>query len=142
RPWTGSMSIPTRSPTVSRSCRTRCRRSPGSSRTATPSSATEVPLDSLRTNAPGLLLAFGLALVAGPLAEGLGGLFLAATGASGRSPVSPIPVAVVLGLLVANTAGLPEAFAPGVKVAVKRMLQLGIVLVGLKLSVLDVLKVG
>lgn len=99
-------------------------------------------MDSLRTNAPGLLLAFGLALVAGPLAEGLGGLFLAATGASGRSPVSPIPVAVVLGLLVANTAGLPEAFAPGVKVAVKRMLQLGIVLVGLKLSVLDVLKVG
>lgn len=98
-------------------------------------------MDSLRTKGPGLALALGLALLAHPLAEWLGGLFQAATGTS-TNPVSPIPVAVLLGLLVANTVGLPDLFGPGLKLAVKRVLQLGIVLVGLKLSVLDVLKVG
>lgn len=96
----------------------------------------------LRTNGPGLALALILALLANPVADLLGGLFLSATGSSGANPISPIPVAVLLGLLVANTVGVPEGFAPGVKLAVKKVLQLGIVLVGLKLSVLDVLKVG
>lgn len=86
-----------------------------------------------------------LALLAQPVAAGLGSLLLSARGLDplGRaSPVSAIPVAVLLGLLVANTVGTPTRLAPGVDLAVKKVLRLGIILVGLKLSLVDVLKIG
>lgn len=94
---------------------------------------------------PGFLLALGIALVAMVLADVLGAALLSAQGLDpvGRSsPVSAIPVAVIVGLVIANTLGLRAAFAPGVDFAVKKVLRLGIILVGLKLSVIDVLQVG
>lgn len=98
--------------------------------------------------APGLAAALGLALVAAPLAAwvsaallGLGGL------PAGASPISAIPIAVLLGLLVTNTVGgaLPRlslALAPGLEWASKHALRLGVILIGVKLSALDVLRVG
>lgn len=95
--------------------------------------------------APGIVLALGIALVAQQLASWLGGWILTLQGLdpAGRgSPISGISVAVILGILVANTVGVSRIFATGLDFAVKKVLRLGIILVGIKLSVLDVLKVG
>jgi uncharacterized integral membrane protein (TIGR00698 family) len=56
--------------------------------------------------------------------------------------VSGVPVAIVLGLLLRNTLPLPGWLAPGLKFATTNILRAGIVLVGIRLSVFDVLKLG
>ena len=98
--------------------------------------------------APGLGAALGLALVAAPLASWLSASLLRLGGLpAGASPLSAIPVAVLLGLLVINTLGgaLPKlslVLAPGLEWATKYALRLGVILIGLKLNALDVLRVG
>lgn len=94
---------------------------------------------------PGLGAALLLAWLGQLLAGRLGAWVLAWQGldpAGKSSPISAISVAVVLGLVIANTARLPAALRPGIDFARNKVLRLGIVLVGIKLSVVDVLKVG
>lgn len=93
---------------------------------------------------PGLLAAIAVAVLAQPLAMLLGRVVLAVQGLdpTGSGPVSPIAVAVVLGAIVANTVPVPTGLAPGLTLVVNRALRLGIILIGLKLSLLDVLTVG
>src|SRR5690606_8433081 len=99
----------------------------------------------LAVAAPGLLAALGIAWLGGQLAQRLGrALFvLRDVDPAGRtSPISAISMAVLLGILLANTVRLPALLQPGLDLARKRVLRLGIVLIGLKLSVLDVIRVG
>lgn len=94
---------------------------------------------------PGLVLAAAVMLAAGALARVLGAGLLRMQGIdpAGRpSPVSAIAVAVLLGLAVANTLGTAAIFRPGLSFAVRRVLRLGIILVGVKLSFFDVVKLG
>ncbi len=60
--------------------------------------------------------------------------------------VSPLLVAILCGAVLSNAAGLrgglPEALAPGLHVASRRFLRLGIVLLGLQLVIGDVLGLG
>lgn len=94
---------------------------------------------------PGVLFALGIALAAQLLASILGSALLRLQGLdpSGTgSPVSAISVAVLVGLAIANTVGVSKALLPGLDFSVKKVLRLGIILVGIKLSVVDVLKVG
>lgn len=58
------------------------------------------------------------------------------------SPISGIMVAILLGILIANTAGTSRLLAPGLEFSIKKMLRLGIILVGIKLSFVDVLRLG
>src|SRR3954469_1549641 len=58
------------------------------------------------------------------------------------SPISPIMLAVVLGLLLRNTIGVPKAYEAGLRLCLKTVLRLGIVLLGLGLSVQAVAKMG
>jgi uncharacterized integral membrane protein (TIGR00698 family) len=76
------------------------------------------------------------------LADLIGRQILAAQGLTGSSPVSGVPVAIVLGLLLRNTLPLPASLTPGLKFATTNILRAGIVLVGIRLSVFDVLKLG
>jgi uncharacterized integral membrane protein (TIGR00698 family) len=76
------------------------------------------------------------------LAEQIGHAILAAQGLTGSSPLSGVPVVIVLGLLLRNTLPLPSALNPGLKFATTTILRAGIVLVGIRLSVFDVLKLG
>jgi uncharacterized integral membrane protein (TIGR00698 family) len=95
--------------------------------------------------APGLALAMAVALGANALAQWLGAILLRLQGlapGAAPSPVSGIMVAIVLGLLLRNVVGLPEVFQPGVSVAMKQVLRLGIVLLGIRLSVYDALRIG
>jgi uncharacterized integral membrane protein (TIGR00698 family) len=93
----------------------------------------------------GLTLAIVVMLLAGLLARWLGASVLRLQGLdpAGRpSPISGISMAILLGLLAANTVGVPAMFRPGLSFAVKRILRLGIILVGIRLSFFDVIKLG
>ncbi|MGC6494387.1 MAG: YeiH family protein [Myxococcota bacterium] len=92
---------------------------------------------------PGLIAAIVIAVVAQGVSGALGAALLSLQGIEGgSSPVSAVAVAVVLGLVVANTVGTPETLNDGLQFAVKKVLKFGIVLVGLKLSIVDVLQTG
>jgi len=51
-------------------------------------------------------------------------------------------IAIVLGIIFANVPGTPEAVTPGLKFASKKFLRIGIVLLGFRLVLSDVLAVG
>ncbi len=92
-----------------------------------------------------MALAVGVMLLAGEVARWMGAGLLRLQGldpAGRSSPISGISLAILLGLLAANTVGTAAVFRPGLAFAVKRMLRLGIILVGIRLSFYDVLKLG
>ena len=91
---------------------------------------------------PALLAAFVVMLAGFWLADVIGQQILAAQGLTGSSPLSGVPVAIVLGLLLRNTLPLPASLTPGLKFATTTILRAGIVLVGIRLSVFDVVKLG
>src|SRR5262245_4807805 len=92
---------------------------------------------------PGVSAALAVMLVGFSLADVIGRAILAAQGlGGGSSPVSGVPVAIVLGLLLRNTLSLPAALTPGLKFCVTTVLRLGIVLVGIRLSAFDVARLG
>jgi uncharacterized integral membrane protein (TIGR00698 family) len=58
------------------------------------------------------------------------------------SPLSTITLAIVLGLILGNVLRIPLLFRPGFAFATRRLLRLGIVLVGIRLSLGDVAALG
>ena len=86
---------------------------------------------------PGLLIAFALAVAGNFLADRL-----ALSLGLGAGAISGIMVAILLGLALGNLFKLPAALKPGIGFAVKRVLRLGIVLLGLKLSIVEVGSIG
>jgi uncharacterized integral membrane protein (TIGR00698 family) len=59
-----------------------------------------------------------------------------------KSPVSSVMIAVILGILIRNIFTLPKLLKPGIKFSVKKLLKLGIIFLGIRLSIPDILKVG
>ena len=51
-----------------------------------------------------------------------------------KSPVSAIMMAIVLGMLLANTIKLPDGIQPGLKFCTSAILKIGIMLLGIRLS--------
>ncbi len=91
---------------------------------------------------PGVVAAFVVMVLGFWLADQIGRAILAAQGLTGSSPVSGVPVAIVLGLLLRNAVPLPASLVPGLKFSTTALLRLGIVLVGIRLSLFDVLRLG
>lgn len=93
---------------------------------------------------PGLLLSLTVLLAGIYGAEAIGAALLAAgilpEGSS--SPISAIFVAILLGIIIRNTVGLSELFLSGIGFAVKYALRAGIILLGLRLSLTEALKLG
>ncbi len=85
---------------------------------------------------PGVALAAAVVVAAVLLADLVNSLL----GLKGL--VSFILVAIVLGMVVRNTVGLSTVFAPGVTFCLKKLLRLGIILLGIRLSIGDVLEIG
>jgi uncharacterized integral membrane protein (TIGR00698 family) len=80
--------------------------------------------------APGLVLALTLALLGRRASVWIGsGLFDLA-----RSPVSPILIAILAGLLIRNTIGLPTVYEEGLRLCIKRVLRIGVALLGIRLG--------
>jgi uncharacterized integral membrane protein (TIGR00698 family) len=78
---------------------------------------------------PGLALAFLIAMAGRLLAD----LPTAALGLD-KAPVSPILAAIVLGLVIRNAIGLPTVFEAGLQLALKKVLRIGVALLGIRLS--------
>jgi uncharacterized integral membrane protein (TIGR00698 family) len=91
---------------------------------------------------PGMVSAVVVMLAGFELADVLGQTMLAARGLTGASPISGVPVAIVLGLLLRNLLPLPASIGPGLKLCTTTLLRLGIVLVGIKLSVVEMARLG
>jgi len=80
-------------------------------------------------------------------APGLGLIFLLAAVSRGVASALPdaiaeVTVGLLLGIAIGNTVRLPVAFQPGIRFAVGTLLRVGIVLLGTRLSVQDVLMTG
>ena len=79
---------------------------------------------------PGLVLAVGIAFAGGGIAEWFGVSVLGFE----TSPVSAVLVAILLGLAVRNTIGLPSVYDAGLRLALQRVLRFGVALLGIRLS--------
>jgi uncharacterized integral membrane protein (TIGR00698 family) len=88
--------------------------------------------------APGVVLALVLGVAGAWLATWFGTAVLGFN----HSPISAVPVAVLLGLIVRNAIGLPAVYEPGLKLCVRTLLRVGIVLLGLRLSLVVAGQVG
>jgi uncharacterized integral membrane protein (TIGR00698 family) len=87
---------------------------------------------------PGAGLAVLLALFGRAASRGIGiGLLGFA-----KSPVSEISLAVLFGLALRNLLGLPAVYEKGLKFCARTVLRAGIVLLGLKLSLVEAGRVG
>jgi uncharacterized integral membrane protein (TIGR00698 family) len=80
---------------------------------------------------PGICLTVGLAAIA----------YLLRT-LPGFNLFSPLILAIMLGMLVRNTVGMSYPCQPGVSFALKRILRLAIILLGLQLSLVQVMAIG
>jgi uncharacterized integral membrane protein (TIGR00698 family) len=57
-------------------------------------------------------------------------------------PVEPVMVAIILGMVISNVWSLPKVLQAGLKFSVKKLLPLGIVLLGARLNFGELLRVG
>ncbi len=87
---------------------------------------------------PGLVIALALAVVGREGARWLGADLLGFE----KSPVSPILIAILLGLLLRNAIGLPAVYELGLQLALKRILRIGVALLGIRLSLAAVGEIG
>lgn len=85
---------------------------------------------------PGILLAVVLVVLAIWLTDRLNSVF----GFSGL--ISYILTAIVIGIIIRNTVTIPAVFSPGISFCLKKLLRLGIMLMGIRLSFFAVLKIG
>ncbi|MGA0234399.1 MAG: YeiH family protein [Alphaproteobacteria bacterium] len=90
------------------------------------------------TVVPGVVLALVLAILGDLLADLIGVQLMGLP----KSPISPIMMAILLGILVRNTLGLQQRFAAGVRFSLVRILRLGIVLLGIRLSLGEAGEIG
>ncbi|MFB0977395.1 MAG: putative sulfate exporter family transporter, partial [Myxococcota bacterium] len=81
---------------------------------------------------PGIGIAIGLATIGSAGSAAIGSYVF--EGAA--SPVSPILIAILGGLLVRNTIGVPAIYELGLELCLKRVLRVGVALLGIRLSLL------
>jgi uncharacterized integral membrane protein (TIGR00698 family) len=94
---------------------------------------------------PGVVLALSVMLIANRVSSWLGQVLLRMQGLNPEgkaSGISGMTCAILLGLLLANVFQVRPAFRPGLEFCVRKLLRLGIILVGIKLSFIDVLRLG
>ena len=80
----------------------------------------------------GILLAVFVSVAAGFVATFVGQTLLGFT----KSPISAIMMAIILGMLIANLLPLPERIRPGLRFCSSTVLRIGIMLLGIRLSLL------
>jgi uncharacterized integral membrane protein (TIGR00698 family) len=91
---------------------------------------------------PGIGLAGLLAYFGNVLADFIGIKVLHFDASRGGSPISPIMLAIVLGLVIRNTVGIPTIYEHGLRLSIKTILRIGIVLLGLKLTLGAIVGIG
>ena len=87
---------------------------------------------------PGLAIAAALALIGTVAADWIGTRWMGFE----KSPVSPILLAIAIGLLVRNSIGVPKVYESGLQLCLKRLLRIGVALLGIRLSLAAVGSIG
>ena len=87
---------------------------------------------------PGLLLAGAIAWASVWLSDFIGTRLMGME----NTPISAVMVAIILGLAINNTIALPQLLTPGFTFSVKKLLRLGIILLGIRLSIFNVFRLG
>lgn len=91
--------------------------------------------------APGVAVAVAVAAVSVGLAEVVGAAIVRRSGL-GSSPVSAFLIAILLGIVLRNTLSLPRRLETGVRFCVSKVLRAGIILLGIRLSIVALLQIG
>ncbi|MBP1971495.1 putative integral membrane protein (TIGR00698 family) [Virgibacillus natechei] len=93
---------------------------------------------------PGVLLCFVVMLIGIYGAELIGNLmiWMGLLSEGSQTPVSGIFVAIIIGIIIRNSVSLSDVFTKGISFSVKYMLRAGIILLGLRLSLMEALKLG
>ena len=86
----------------------------------------------------GVLVALGVAIGAMLVSE----LPLWPFTIAGKHPIEPVMLAIVLGLVLSNVWTLPKSLQAGIKFSVKKLLPVGIILLGARLNFFDMQRVG
>ena len=87
---------------------------------------------------PGIFFSFIIAYVGIYLSNFIGSIFFNLN----KSPISPIMLSIIIGLIIGNMIKIPSIFSEGIKFTLKFVLRLGIICLGIRLGFLDILKVG
>ena len=87
---------------------------------------------------PGILFSFIIAYSGIYLSGVIGNEILGLS----KSPISPIMLSIIIGLVIGNILKIPKIFSQGIKFSLKFILRLGIICLGIRLGLLDILKVG
>jgi uncharacterized integral membrane protein (TIGR00698 family) len=87
---------------------------------------------------PGIALATALSVLGTLAADWFGVQVLGFE----KTPLSPILVAILLGLVIRNTIGLPAVYEAGLQLALKKLLRIGVALLGIRLSFLAAGAIG
>src|SRR5690625_228398 len=100
--------------------------------------------NTIYTILPGLIVCLGLMLLGIYVADLLGLLLikLEILPSGNTSPISGIFISILFGIMIRNTIGLHTIFKPGVLFSLKYVLRIGIVFLGIRLSIVDALKLG
>lgn len=87
----------------------------------------------------GILLTTSIAFVAAVLSQAP---FWPFTLPGGAHPLDKICLAILLGILIGNVWPLAKSYYPGIKFSVKKILPLGVVLLGARLNFNDLISIG
>jgi len=96
------------------------------------------PISEVPSLIPGVIVVIILAWLSKWLSEFIGVNLLGYE----KSPISPVMLALLLGLILGAILTIPKAFTPGFRFAVRKILRLGIILLGIRLTIFDVFKLG
>jgi len=97
-----------------------------------------VPISKIHTILPGLVVVILLAVVSIWLSDLIGVTLMGFE----KSPISAVMICLVLGLVIRNVFKLPTFLNVGFKFSVKKLLRLGIILLGIRLSIFSVFELG
>ena len=97
-----------------------------------------VPFSKIHTILPGLVLVILLAIFSMWFSDFIGVTLLGFE----KSPISAVMISLILGLTINNILKLPDYLKIGFRFAVKKLLKLGIILLGIRLSILSVFELG
>ncbi len=97
-----------------------------------------VPFFKIHTILPGLVFIILLAILSVWLSNFIGITLMGFE----KSPISEVMICLILGLIINNVLKLPAFLDVGFKFSVKKILRLGIILLGIRLSIFSVFELG
>jgi len=91
--------------------------------------------DFVKANAPGVILVLSIAILSKIIYQILPTDSL-------KNMISEVLIAIIFGFLINNIFHLPETFSPGIRFSLSKILRVGILLMGLRLSFQDIVSTG